>query len=125
MHAVREDVLAAQAEAAGLPLCRVPIPAPCPGEAYEEAMRRALQQAKEQRITHMVFGDPFLEDIRAYREKQLAGTGITPVFPLWLRPTAELAREMINSVFQSEMSTELCGPFRGPLPLPARVEGQR
>ncbi len=95
MHGVREDILVAQAEAAGLPLCRVPIPAPCPNEVYEAAMGRALQQAKEQGITQMLFGDLFLQDIRTYRETQLAGTGIEPQFPLWLRPTDELARDMI------------------------------
>ncbi len=95
MHAVREDVLAAQAEAAGLPLRRVPIPAPCPNEVYEAAMDRAIQEAKAQGITQMVFGDLFLEDVRAYREQQLSGTGITPRFPLWQRPTAGLAAEMI------------------------------
>ena len=97
MHGVREDVLAAQATAAGLPLCRVPIPAPCSNEAYAEAMRLALQEAKSVGVTQMIFGDLFLEDIRAYREAQLADTGITPRFPLWKRPTAELAREMIDA----------------------------
>ena len=95
MHGVREDVLAAQAAAAGLPLIRVPIPAPCPDGAYEDAMRGALAQAKEQNIAHMIFGDLFLEDVRKYRETQVAGTGITALFPLWRKPTDELAREMI------------------------------
>ncbi len=95
MHGVREDVLRAQAEAAGLPTVRVPIPAPCPNGAYEEAMRRAVDKAKDEGITHMVFGDIFLEDVRAYRETQLDGTGMTPLFPLWRKPTDELAAEMI------------------------------
>lgn len=95
MHAVRDDVLAAQAEAAGLPLRRVPIPAPCSDEEYAAAMREAIANAKAQGVTRMVFGDLFLDDVRAYREQQLAGTGIAPLFPLWGRPTAELAREMI------------------------------
>ncbi len=95
MHAVRDDVLAAQAEAAGLPLRRVPIPAPCSDEEYAAAMREAVADATAQGVTRMVFGDLFLEDVRAYREQQLAGTGIAPLFPLWGRPTAELAREMI------------------------------
>jgi len=95
MHGVREDVLNAQAEAAGLPLVRVAIPAACSDEAYQEAMRGALETAKQQGVEEMLFGDLFLEDVRAYREKQLAGTGIAARFPLWKRPTAELAREVI------------------------------
>lgn len=97
MHGVREDLLVAQAEAAGVPLCRVPIPAPCPNETYEKAMHRAIEEASRQGVTRMIFGDLFLEDVRAYREAQLAGTGITPMFPLWQRPTAELAAEMIRA----------------------------
>jgi diphthamide synthase (EF-2-diphthine--ammonia ligase) len=95
MHGVREDVLRAQAEAAGLPLCRVPIPAPCPNEVYADAMRKALEAARQERVTQMIFGDLFLEDVRAYRERMLDGTGITAEFPLWGRPTRELAEEMI------------------------------
>ncbi len=95
MHGVREELLRAQAEAAGLPLCRVPIPAPCPHEVYEEAMRKALDEAKRQGVTQMIFGDLFLEDVRAYRERMLGGSGMTPQFPLWGRPTRELAEEMI------------------------------
>ena len=95
MHAVREEVLRAQAAAAGLPLYRVPIPAPCPDETYRAAMSKAVEEAKRQGVTSIIFGDLFLEDVRAYREAQLDGTGIRPLFPLWQRPTAELAREMI------------------------------
>lgn len=95
MHAVREEVLAAQAEATGLSLHRVLIPAPCPNEVYAEKMREAIAQAKRQDVAHMLFGDLYLEDVRRYREEQLATTGITPLFPLWERPTTELAREMI------------------------------
>jgi len=95
MHGVREAVLEAQAEAAGLPLYRVPIPAPCPNEVYADAMRKALKAASQERITRMIFGDLFLEDVRAYRERMLDGTGITAEFPLWGRPTRELAEEMI------------------------------
>lgn len=97
MHGVREELLAAQAERAGLPLHRVPIPAPCPNEVYEEAMRRAIEEAKSRGVTRMIFGDLFLEDIRQFREDQLADSGISPLFPLWKLPTAELAREMIAS----------------------------
>ncbi|MHC4401957.1 MAG: Dph6-related ATP pyrophosphatase [Planctomycetota bacterium] len=95
MHGVRTELLAAQAAASGLPLHCVKIPADCSHEAYEEAMDGAVRRAMSQGVTRMVFGDLFLEDVRAYRESRLAGTGISPLFPLWGRPTAELAREMI------------------------------
>jgi uncharacterized protein (TIGR00290 family) len=95
MHGVREAILEAQARALGLPLHKVRIPAPCPNEVYAAAMRVAIDQARAEGVTHMIFGDLYLQDVRAYREQQLAGTGITPVFPLWERPTAALAREMI------------------------------
>jgi uncharacterized protein (TIGR00290 family) len=95
MHAVRAQLLARQAQAAGLPLWTVPIPSPCSNEQYEAAMARVLERARAEGVSAFAFGDLFLADIRAYREKQLAGTGITPVFPLWLRPTGELAREML------------------------------
>ena len=95
MHGVRDDILAAQAEAAGLPLERVAIPAPCPNETYGNAMREALAQARQQGVTRMIFGDLFLQDVRDYRQRQLRGSGIDAVFPLWEWPTSELAEEMI------------------------------
>jgi uncharacterized protein (TIGR00290 family) len=95
MHGVREELLRAQLDAAGLPASVVRIPYPCPNEVYEREMATAIDAAKLRGVTHMIFGDLYLEDVRAYRERQLAGTGMTPVFPLWLRPTADLAREMI------------------------------
>lgn len=95
MHGVRRSLLRAQARAAGLPLLEVDIPSPCTNQQYQQAMGRAIQQASRQQVTHMAFGDLFLDDVRAYREYQLAGTGIQPVFPLWGLPTAPLAREMI------------------------------
>ncbi len=97
MHGVREALLEAQARSTGLPLLKVSIPSPCPNEVYEKAMGRAVDQMRSMGVTHMVFGDLFLEDIRAYREERLRGTGIEPVFPLWGRPTPELAREMIDA----------------------------
>jgi uncharacterized protein (TIGR00290 family) len=95
MHAVRQALLEAQAAALGLPLHVVELPWPCPNEVYEQRMSAAVDAARQQGVERMVFGDLFLEDIRAYREGSLAGTGITPVFPLWQRPTAALAREML------------------------------
>jgi len=95
MHGVREALLDAQAASVGLPLVKVRIPSPCPNQVYERAMGDAMAQALAQGVDHVVFGDLFLADIRAYREKQLARIGMTPLFPLWLRDTGALAREMI------------------------------
>ena len=97
MHGVREELLAAQLDAAGLAPVRVPIPYPCPNEVYEARMASALADATRAGVTHVIFGDLFLEDVRRYREEKLAGTGIAPVFPIWGRPTAALAREMIDA----------------------------
>ena len=89
MHAVREELLDAQAATAGLPLIKVFLPHPCSNAAYEEAMRAAIARAQADGITHMAFGDLFLEDVRQYREKMLADTGIQPIFPLWGQPTGQ------------------------------------
>jgi diphthamide synthase (EF-2-diphthine--ammonia ligase) len=105
MHGVREELLRAQLDAAGLPAIIVQIPFPCPNEIYEQKMAAVMADAKQAGITHIVFGDLFLEDVRAYRERQLAGTGITPVFPLWGRPTAALARDMIDAGVEARLST--------------------
>jgi uncharacterized protein (TIGR00290 family) len=104
MHGVREELLRAQLDAAGLSAVTVRIPYPCPNEIYEREMARAMAQAKADGVTHVIFGDLFLEDIRAYREKQLAGSGITAVFPLWRKPTAALAREMIESGIEAHLA---------------------
>jgi uncharacterized protein (TIGR00290 family) len=96
MHGVRQQLLDAQLAAAGLPSIVVPIPFPCPNEIYETRMATALADAKAAGVSHVIFGDLFLQDVRAYREQKLNGTGITPLFPLWGRPTAALAREMIG-----------------------------
>ena len=95
MHAVRLELLRAQAEAVGLPLVEVRIPWPCPNEAYEAAMAAALAEARERGTTAVAFGDLFLEDVRRYREQRMQGTGLVPLFPLWGRPTPALAEEMI------------------------------
>jgi uncharacterized protein (TIGR00290 family) len=95
MHAVRTSVLQAQAVAAGLPLITIPLPDPCSDEEYQAAMASVIADAQAQGVEAMAFGDLFLRDVRAYREAQLAGTGIIPLFPLWDRPTALLAEEMI------------------------------
>jgi len=105
MHGVREQLLQAQLAAAGLEPIVVRIPYPCPNEVYEREMAAAIAAAKARGVTHMIFGDLFLQDVRAYREKQLAGTGMTPLFPLWLKPTAQLAREMIGAGVEAHLST--------------------
>ncbi|WP_454615819.1 Dph6-related ATP pyrophosphatase [Bradyrhizobium cenepequi] len=105
IHGVRQQILRAQCEAAGLPQRIVPIPYPCPNEVYEARMGEAVAQAVAEGITHVIFGDLFLADIRAYREQKLAGTGITPIFPLWQRPTPELANAMIASGLEAYLAT--------------------
>ncbi|MCW8129325.1 MAG: ATP-binding protein [Planctomycetota bacterium] len=97
MHAVRRELVESQARAAGLPLWPVPIPWPCPNEAYEARMAAAVAKAKAEGITRIAFGDLFLEDIRAYRVEKLKGTGIEPLFPVWgeRAGTPALAREML------------------------------
>lgn len=97
MHGVRRTLLRAQADAVGLPLHVVDLPWPCPNEVYAELMGAAVAEASAQGVTGIAFGDLFLADIRAYREAQLAGTGIAPLFPLWGLPTDRLARDMIAS----------------------------
>ncbi len=99
MHGVREELVEAQARAAGLPLWRVPLPWPCPNAAYEERMRAVVERARGEGISRFAFGDLYLEDVRAYRERQLTGTGLEPLFPLWgpASETPALARAMIES----------------------------
>jgi uncharacterized protein (TIGR00290 family) len=104
MHAVRVDLLEAQAAAAGLPLLRVPIPSPCSNAEYEAAMSRAIEVAQRDGVSVMAFGDLFLEDIRRYRIEKLAGTGIQPIFPIWGIPTDLLAREMLAGGLRARLT---------------------
>lgn len=97
MHGVRNALLDRQIAALGLPAIKVPIPSPCPNEIYEARMAEVCRRLKAQGIRHIVFGDLFLEDIRAYRVEKLSAVGMTPIFPLWKRDTAALARHMIAS----------------------------
>jgi uncharacterized protein (TIGR00290 family) len=99
MHGVRRVLLERQAEEIGLPLSIVSIPPDCTNEIYEERMGAALAPHRERGIRHVAFGDLFLEDIRAYRESKLAGAGMSALFPVWGRDTAELAREFIAQTF--------------------------
>lgn len=105
MHGVREEILRAQAAAAGLPVQIIRLPWPCTNEIYEERLAAAVKQAVADGYTHVAFGDLFLEDVRAYREARLAGTGLAPLFPLWGIPTAALAREMIAGGLRARIAT--------------------
>jgi uncharacterized protein (TIGR00290 family) len=105
MHGVREELLRAQLDAAQLSSTIVRIPFPCPNEIYEQRMRDALAQAKSDGVTHVIFGDLFLADLRAYREQRLSEIGMTAVFPLWQRPTDALARDMIAAGLQAHLAT--------------------
>jgi uncharacterized protein (TIGR00290 family) len=96
MHAVRLELLMRQAQCAGLPLDIINIPYPCSNNDYEVRMKAFIEKAKDKKIECIAFGDLFLEDVRKYREEKLAGTGITPIFPLWGIPTQTLSKEMIR-----------------------------
>jgi uncharacterized protein (TIGR00290 family) len=104
IHAVRLELLERQAEAVGLPLQIINLPYPCSNAQYETAMEKFIEESREEGIECMAFGDLFLQDIREYREAKLAGTGITPLFPLWKMPTDLLAREMISSGLRAMIS---------------------
>jgi uncharacterized protein (TIGR00290 family) len=104
MHGVRRSLVRAQAAAADLPLWEIELPWPCPNEQYEAAMRSACERAVKNGIESVAFGDLFLTDIRAYRERQLSGTGLQPLFPVWEIPTDTLAREMIASGLRAKLT---------------------
>jgi uncharacterized protein (TIGR00290 family) len=104
MHAVRRELLRTQARALRLPLIEVDLPYPCSNDEYESRMRAFVTHALSLGVSAIAFGDLFLEDVRAYRERQLAGTGLSPVFPLWGKPTPALAREMIASGLKAQLT---------------------
>jgi uncharacterized protein (TIGR00290 family) len=112
MHGVRAELLRAQLEAARLIPTIVRIPFPCPNEIYEARMGAAMNDARAAGVTHVIFGDLFLEDIRAYREAQLARIGIEAVFPLWQKPTGALAREMIDEGLRAHLVCVDCSKLR-------------
>jgi uncharacterized protein (TIGR00290 family) len=118
MHAVRRELLELQAESVGVPLWTVPLPWPCSNEQYEGRMRALCTRALEAGVEAMAFGDLFLADIRAYREKQLAGTGLQPLFPVWQIPTADLAQTMIASGLRAKITCV------DPKALPAEFAGR-
>jgi uncharacterized protein (TIGR00290 family) len=104
MHAVRRELLEAQATAAELPLQAVPIPWPCSNEQYEKIMADVCVRARKAGVEAVAFGDLFLSDIRAYRERQLSGTGLEPLFPLWNLDTRDLARDMIAGGLRAKLT---------------------
>jgi diphthamide synthase (EF-2-diphthine--ammonia ligase) len=112
MHGTRASVLRAQAAAAGLPLIELPLPWPCSNAQYEAVMRDACAAAVSDGVETMAFGDLYLEDVRSYREERLAGTGITPVFPLWGRDTHGLVREMLDGGLRARVTCVDPGNFR-------------
>jgi uncharacterized protein (TIGR00290 family) len=99
MHAVRHELVEIQSAETGLPLWPVQLPWPCSNAVYEELMSEVILRAQKEGITHVAFGDLFLEDVKNYRIRQLLGTGIEPLFPLWGSPssTLDLARDMVAS----------------------------
>ena len=117
MHAVRRELVERQAAAAGLPLWAVPLPWPCSNEQYEALMAQTCAKAVAEGIEGVAFGDLFLEDVRAYREKQMKDTGLEPVFPVWGLPTRTLAWEMIGAGIRAKLTcvdtTKLDRSFAG------------
>ena len=117
MHGTRRSILEAQAAAAQLPLWSIPLPWPCSNEIYEQRMTEACRRAVAEEIDAIAFGDLFLRDVRAYRENQLASTGLEPLFPLWEIPTAHLAREMLAGGLRAKLvcvdSNQLDPAFAG------------
>lgn len=106
MHAVRRELVEAQAAAAGLPLFPIMLPHPCSNDVYERRMRAAVAEARANGVTHMAFGDLFLADVREYRERRLEGTGIEPLFPIWTtaEDTPDLARRMLAAGFEAVLT---------------------
>src|SRR5713226_7644280 len=104
MHAVRRELVEQQAAAAGLPLWDVPLPWPCSNEEYEALMAQTCAKAVAADIDGIAFGDLFLEDVRAYRERQMRDTGLQPIFPLWGQPTRDLAKRMIESGMRAKLT---------------------
>jgi len=132
MQGVRRELLRAQADMVGLPVWEVPLPSPCPNDEYERRMSTAIERAVEEGITHIAFGDMFLEDVRQYREDKMAATGIRPLFPNWCgeNETAVLARRMVASgvcaiitcVDPSQLDPSFAGQAWDPGALPAGVD---
>lgn len=119
VHGTRQDIARAQAKALGLPLIEVPLPHPCSNEIYETRMTQTVQALKDDGITDWVFGDLFLEDVRAYRENLYEPLGIQLHLPLWGCDTAKLAADMLNSGLETYIVT------LDPRKLPKNLCGKR
>jgi uncharacterized protein (TIGR00290 family) len=105
MHAVRRELVDAQARAARLPLHVVPLPWPCSNEQYEAIMASAIAAFVAEGFTHVAFGDLFLEDVRRYREDRLRGSGLQPLFPIWkTKPTRDLAHDMVEGGLKARLT---------------------
>jgi uncharacterized protein (TIGR00290 family) len=104
MHAVRRELVKEQADRTGIPLWAVELPWPCSNQDYEERMRTVCQRAIAEEVTAVAFGDLFLQDVRDYRVRQLQGTGLEPLFPLWQIPTEQLARDMIAANVKAKIT---------------------
>jgi uncharacterized protein (TIGR00290 family) len=117
MHAVRRALVEAQAEQVGIPLWAVELPWPCSNLEYEERMRAVCRRATDQGITAIAFGDLFLQDVRDYRVRQLQGSGLEPLFPVWQIPTDQLARDMIAAGVKAKITcvdpSQLAKQFAG------------
>jgi len=119
VHGVRRSMLEAQMERLGLPMFEIPLPSTCTNDAYEAACQKALEEIKRERpaVTHVAFGDLFLEDVRSYRERLLSGTGIEPLFPLWGLDTTLLAKRFVDDGFSARLvcvdTTQLDATFAG------------
>ena len=118
MHAVRVELLRLQAQAAGVPLHLIEIPYPCSNEQYAAAMADFMARARSAGVQCMAFGDLYLQDVRRYREERMQGSGITPVFPLWKRPTRPLLEEMLKGGLRA------CLTCVDPKVLPAEFAGR-
>lgn len=104
MHAVKNELVQRQAESLDLPVQLIPIPYPCSNNEYRKTMAEFIEQAKQQGVESIAFGDLYLEDIRSYREEQLAASGVTPLFPLWGRDTKALSKEMISAGLRAKIT---------------------
>jgi uncharacterized protein (TIGR00290 family) len=117
VHGYRESLLDQQADATGLPVWKVDLPFPCTNADYESRMAAVFSRAVTEGIHGIAFGDLFLEDIRAYRIQQLAGTGLEPIFPVWGIPTAQLAQQMVDTGLRAHLTCidprHLDRPFAG------------
>lgn len=119
LHGVPQALLRRQAAATGLPLTEVRVPFPCPNTLYEERMGQALAALRQAGATAVAFGDLALEDVRRWREERLAGSGLTPLFPLWGEPTGPLAEAMIDGGLEAVLTCVDTGR------LPAGFAGRR